>query len=244
MQYSKAFFDLQIRFAEAVANLAGMRIEQALLDYTNIYVRFGLGRAFDPAHPTWRRYIDGLSQTAEMSDWTYRFYLARGEDAQAPSLTATFGCFAYAMQDAASVRIHFNNVEPATVSALSLGCLPARLRELRSLFEHVRRNHKDAARVVGTSWLYNLGAYRRCFPEEYVASAKVAGSRFRNMPLWGQFLNRHGLIRVSMAEDFIRRLAHVADVQDLARCFPLQALAVEAPIAVFNSFYGIEDNAR
>jgi len=31
-----------------------------LLDYTNLYVRFGLGRDFDPAHPVWREYLSGL----------------------------------------------------------------------------------------------------------------------------------------------------------------------------------------
>ncbi|MGF6933673.1 hypothetical protein OKW41_002812 [Paraburkholderia sp. UCT70] len=74
MQYSKEFFDLQIRFARTIAALSDMPIEQALLDYTNIYVRFGLGRAFDQGHPTWRCYVDGLSKAADLCDWTYRFF--------------------------------------------------------------------------------------------------------------------------------------------------------------------------
>ena len=47
-------------------------------------------------------------------------------------------------------------------------------------------------RVVGASWLYNLEAYRRLFPASYVATARVLPDRFRHMPLWGQFVNRHG----------------------------------------------------
>lgn len=244
MSYSKEFFDLQVRFARAVARLIGMPLEQALLDYTNFYVRFGLGRAFDQGHPAWRQYIDGLGQAADMSDWTYRFYLARAEDGRAKSTTTPFGCFSYVMQDAGRVRIHFRNVEPTTVSPLSIDRLPARLGELRSLLLHVKRNQQDATRVVGTSWLYNLRAYRRCFPEGYVASATVAESKFRNMPLWGQFLDRHGLVREDIAEDFKRRLSNITNIHDLARSFPVQALAVEAPIALFFSFYGLEGDRR
>jgi hypothetical protein len=238
MQYSKEFFDLQIRFARAIAALSDMPIEQALLDYTNIYVRFGLGRAFDPGHPTWRCYVDGLSKAADVCEWTYRFYLARTEVPHTQSVVATFGCFSYARQDAGCVRIHFQNIEPAMVSPLSIDRLPVRLAELYLLFDHIRRNHKEAARVAGTSWLYNLRAYQRCFPEGYVASARIAESRFRNMPLWGQFLDRNGLVRIGIAEDFIRRLSSVTNLRDLARSFPFQALAVEAPIAQFYSFYG------
>lgn len=190
MQYSKAFFDLQIHFARAVASLIDMPIERTLLDYTNLYVRLGLDRTFDPEHPIWRRYVAGLDRSADMSEWTYRFYLERAEDTRMQSMTATFGCFSYVMQDAGRVRIHFQNVEPTTVSPLCIERLPVRLSELRSMFDHIGRNHKDAARVVGTSWLYNLQAYQRCFPEGYAASARIAESKFRNLPLWGQFLDR------------------------------------------------------
>jgi hypothetical protein len=240
MRYSKEFFDLQIRFARAVVALIDVPTEQALLDYTNIYVRFGLGRTFDQSHPVWRCYIDGLSQAADMCDWTYRFYLAQAEVSQVQSMAAPFGCFSYARQDAGCVRIHFQNIEPGMVSPLSIDRLPVRLAELRSLFGHIRRTEAEATRVAGTSWLYNLRAYQRCFPEGYVASAKVAESRFRNMPLWGQFLERTGVVRRGIAEDFARRLSTITNGRDLACSFPLQALAVEAPIGHFYSFYGVE----
>jgi hypothetical protein len=244
MRYSKEFFDLQIDFARAAVALIDMPIERALLDYTNIYVRFGLGRDFDQDHPTWRCYVDGLSQAADLCDWTYRFYLARTEASQPQSMVATFGCFSYAKQDAKCVRIHFQNIEPPMVSPLSIDRLPVRLAELRSLFDHVRRNQPEATRVAGTSWLYNLRAYQLCFPKGYMASAKVAKSRFRNMPLWGQFLDRNGFVRIDIAEDFLQRLSNVTNGPDLSLSFPLQALAVEPPIAQFYGLYGIEHDQR
>ncbi|MFC6973300.1 hypothetical protein [Paraburkholderia dipogonis] len=239
MRYSKEFFALQIRFARAVAALTDRPIGQVLLDYTNIYVRFGLGRAFDRDHPTWRCYAAGLSQTADISDWTYRFYLQQKTEVFRTQIVKTFGCFSYATQGPACVRIHFRNIEPAAISPLSIDRLPERLAELSALFDHVAHNQQEATRVAGTSWLYNLRAYRRCFPQAYVASAVVAEARFRNMPLWGQFLDRNGLVRIDAAGDFIRRLSNVKNVRDLASCFPLQALAVEAPIEDFYAFYGV-----
>lgn len=245
MQYSKAFFALQIRFATVAASLTDLPVEQALLDYTNLYVRLGLGRGFDPAHPVWREYVDGLRRAADPSDWTHRLYLAQAEKSrQMPVAATTFGCFSYAMQGRDCVRMHFHNADPSSVSPLSIDRLPIRLRELRSLFGHVKRNHEDAVRVVGTSWLHNLHAYRRCFPDEYAASATVAESKFRNLPLWGQFLDRHGNVRAATAEPFIRRLSTVTDARDLARSFPFQALSVEAPIAPFFRFYGVNDDRR
>jgi hypothetical protein len=59
------------------------------------------------------------------------------------------------------------------------------------------------------------------------------------MPLWGQFLDRHGAVRVGAAEHFMRQLSHTADFQDLVCSFPLQALAVQAPIEQFYCFYGV-----
>lgn len=97
MRYPKAFFGLQIRFAEAASRLGDIPLERALLDYTNLYIRFGLGRAFDPYDSIWRDYTDGLRQATDISDWTYRFYSTRREHAASQITTAPFGCFSYVM---------------------------------------------------------------------------------------------------------------------------------------------------
>jgi len=82
--YARAFFDLQLQFAHKVALLSGLPLARALLEYTNLYARFGLGRDFDPAHPTWREYLAGLRDPNEYREWTYRFYLKRPEILTAP----------------------------------------------------------------------------------------------------------------------------------------------------------------
>jgi hypothetical protein len=228
-RYSRAFFELQWQFAERIAALSGKPLEAALLHYTNFYIRFGLGRDFDASHPVWRIYIDGLAAAAEPMDWTWRFFLTR-PPVQPPSLVASFGCFSYS--DAGHcIRIHFANAQSRDISPLSRECIGERRAELRALFGHVRQSHSGIQRVCGTSWLYNLPAYCRPFPREYVGTARESAPRFRNMPLWGQFLDRRGDVRPRSAEAFVERFARQSSMLDIAQCFPLRALTLEAPVA-------------
>jgi hypothetical protein len=238
VRYRKDFFDLQLRFARRVAELSGVPLEKAVLDYTNIYVRLAIDRRFNPGSAVWRDYVNGLSGAGDAADWTYRFCLTRPESA-APGIVATFGCFSYASDGEDRIRLHFENRDAGPGSPLGAARIEARHEELRELFAHVRRTCRTARRVAGTSWLYNLPAYRCLFPETYLASARIAGPRFRNMPLWGQFLDRHGTVRQSAAQILDDRLARQSGLDNLGACFPLQPLAVEAPVADFYRFHGL-----
>lgn len=239
MIYAQPFFDLQLQFADKVAALSGLPRDRALLQYTNLYVRFGLGRDFDPAHPTWREYLAGLHDTGDPGGWTYRFYRRRPDAVSAPGSVATFGCFSYAQPSEDRIRLHFRNAEVNGHSPLGIARRADRLADLTALFAHVKRTRGEALRVMGTSWLYNLEAYRRLFPAAYVATAHVVGQRFQRMPLWGQFLDRHGAIREGVRREFLRRLDRQASLDGLEQCFPFQALGAEAPVREFYDFYGI-----
>jgi hypothetical protein len=237
MMYAKAFFDLQLAFADKVAARAGLSQARALLDFTNLYIRFGLGRGFDPVHPVWQEYLAGLQPTEDRGDWTYRFYRQRSEVTEPPGVVAAFGCFAYARRGPDRIRLHFRNAERASHSALSAERRERRLTELAALFDHARQTLVGPAQVVGASWLYNLHAYRRLFPDSYLATAHVLSGRFRHMPLWGQFLDRHGQVKETVARQFLARLDGQVAVDDLDLCFPFPVLAVEAPVQDFCEFY-------
>lgn len=239
MKFDEAFFDLQIRFARRVAALSGLPLERALLDYTNLYVRFALGRDFDPGHPVWQDYVAGAAGAADLTDWTWRFFLTRPR-AEPPGLIMTSGCFSYARAAGGYARLHFEDAERDGRSPLHADRQAARLAELRALLEHLRRTQPDVHRLAGVSWLYNLAAYRRLFPGTYLATSKVAGQRFRNMPLWGQFLDRHGAIRKDAAGLLLERVARQPALDGLVLCFPLQPLAVEAPLSDFLVFHGLQ----
>jgi hypothetical protein len=239
VRYASAFFDLQFEFAERVSLLSRLALPRTLLEYTNLYIRFGLGRDFDPAHPGWQEFLAGLRETDDGRAWTYRFFLTRPPAPPPPGLVATSGCFAYARLGDGRTRLHFRNAETDGQSPLAKDRRACRRAELAVLFAELRRTVRQPPRVVGASWLYNLRAYRDLFPDSYVATARVIHGRFRHMPLWGQFLNRHGEVRENIACEFRERLARQTSTERLDDCFPFQVLAVEAPAPDFYAFYGV-----
>ena len=93
--YTKTFFDLQLLFAHRVSALSGLPLARVILEYTNFYIRFGLGREFNPADPAWTEYLAGLQHANDPGDWTYRFHLAHSQAVVPPGLVASFGCFSY-----------------------------------------------------------------------------------------------------------------------------------------------------
>jgi hypothetical protein len=237
--YAEAFFDLQFEFAHRVTVLSGLALPRALMEYTNFYIRFGLGHTFDTAHPVWQEYVAGLQDTNDHRGWTYRFYLTRSPVVVPPKLVATFGCFSYSRLSSDRIRLHFQNAETDGHSPLGAERASQRLAELSALFDHVKRTLRQPLQVIGASWLYNLAAYRRLFPESYLATAHVIHGRFRHMPLWGQFLDRHGEVRESATRPFLERLQSESGLDRLDQCFPFQVLSVEAPVPKFYDFYGL-----
>jgi hypothetical protein len=239
MVYPKGFFELQFSFAENVQALSGMPLERALFEYTNFYVRFGLGRELDREHEGWRAYLDGLRPADDGREWTYRFYLKDPEATTAPPLVATVGCFSYARHSAKVVRMHFRNAEADGRSPLAAASSERRRCELAALFAHLKRTTDEDTAVLGISWLYNLNAYRRLFPAAYTSSSRVVQGRFQSMSLWGQFLNHRGQVKPAMQATFLRALAEHATLADLDACFPLQVLSVQAPARHFYDYYGV-----
>lgn len=237
--YAKAFFDLQLQFAETVAALSGMPRPRVLLEYTNLYIRFGLGREFDPAHPGWTEYLAGLREATDGREWTYRFYSRRPDGLAAPALVATFGCFSYSRPGPDRIRLHFQNADPPGLSPLGAERQGQRLADLAALFAHVKRTERATLRVVGASWLYNLDAYRRLFPTRYLATARILRDRFRHMPLWGQFVDRDRELKPDMARRLLDRLALQSSLDGLDECFPFSVLSLEAPVADFYERYAV-----
>ena len=208
MIYARAFFDLQLEFAETVSALSGQPLADTLLDYTNFYIRFALGRGFDPDHPGWREYVAGLRDVRDRREWTYRFYI---ESIAGEGRAGRDG-------DVWLLRVRAAGAGPCAPPLreqrdrrrLSAGrrAPRERLADLAELFAHLKRTTQQAPRVVGASWLYNLDAYRCLFPKPYLATARVIHGRFRHMPLWGQFLNRRGEVKENVAREFLARLRH------------------------------------
>jgi hypothetical protein len=236
----RAFYDLQMRFAHRAARLADMPLATALLDCTNLYVRFGAGRAFDSAQPIWQAYVSGLDECAGLAgqcEWTWRYLQRCPTHRAAPLVAARFGCFSYAREPHGGVRLHFDARIDNAMSPLDIRQIHARRDELRRLITHLQQDgaiHGDPI-VHGTSWLYNLPAYRHIFPAAYVASAQPV-ARLRALSLWGQFLDRHGRVREGAAATLLSRVEREHAFAGLVHCFPLPALAVQAPLSTFQAW--------
>jgi len=107
------YFDLQLRFAEAVAATGALPLADAVAQCTNFYRRFGLGRWQDaPIAPAWQHYtahLMTLETHAHRVAWTQAFF-AQSPPERLPPGRRHFGCFGCDPPDAdGRVRIHFTN---------------------------------------------------------------------------------------------------------------------------------------
>ncbi|MBX3493627.1 MAG: hypothetical protein KF899_11750 [Parvibaculum sp.] len=239
----RPYFDLQLRFAEAMAAACGEALAASVTRNTNLHRRFGFGRIDDGVYaPEWADYLELLAgaETHEARlDATCAFFLQCTAEKK-PDNETRFGCFGFELQgERRAVRIHFGNREEGGISPLSRARMPERLRELREMLIHIRAAHPEAASLRGGSWLYRVEAYRRLFPPEYIASCTPAHGlmRFDGTSSWGQFLDRHGGVKPDLRDIFLRNLPSL-DPKSAEDVFPLPAMRAEAPIAVFHEFYG------
>jgi hypothetical protein len=239
------FFDLQLRFAEAVAEQTSTPIADAVLLTTNFHRRFGLGDppANDTPDPAWQEYtrkLEALATHQQRADWTQLFY-AKSPDERPAFPNHVFGCFSFHAGDATDiVRLHFNNRD--ALGPLSKARAEVRRGELESMFTYVRKRFPNAVHVEGRSWLYGTEAYRRLFPEDYVRSRVIieSGNRFYGMSRWGQFLDRDGNVKPELKEMFLRNIARL-NPDRLWEAFPLPSFRVRAPIEVLYDHHGIAD---
>lgn len=239
------YFDLQLRFAALLGERAGRPLAETVASHTNLHRRLGLGViGAEPRAPAWRRYLDGLLEQADHAGrlaWTVAC-VERAADEQPPPGQHRFGCFAFDDPDSDGVvSLHFANLDRDGGSPLAAARRGRRQAELRALFTRVRREHPAAASVRGTSWLYNLEAYRRLFPPAYAASRRPPERplHFHGSTLWGQFLDHRERVRPGPRDEFLANLADL-DPARPAAVFPLPALLVTAPLALFYDFYGVD----
>lgn len=241
------FFDLQLRFAQAVAEKTSTPIADAILLTTNLHRRFGLGDAPTEGEgapgPAWQEYARGLETLAahwQRADWTQAFYV-RSPDEQSAFPDHVFGCFEFHASDATDiVRLHFYNRDAA--GPLSEARAGARRHELERLFALVKKRFPNARYVEGRSWLYGTEAYCRLFPELYVKSRVIieSGNRFQGMARWGQFLDRAGNVKPDLKATFLKNI-ELLNPGRLWEAFPLPSFRVRAPIDVFYAWYGIAE---
>jgi len=240
------YFDLQLRFAEAVAAAAALPLSEVLAQCTNFYRRFGLGRLQDaPLAPEWQKYTAHLL-TLETHEqrvaWTQACFVQAPPERLPPD-QRLFGCFSCDPPDAdGRVRIHFANRDHDGTGPLSRTKIATRRQELKAMFTYVQKTCANAKAVRGGSWLYHLEAYRRLFPPVYGASRKVleGSARFQGTSSWGQFLDHREGVKPALRAQFLENLKQL-DMHRLWEVFPLPACSAQAPMQAFYDFYNIDE---
>ena len=85
-----------------------MSAAEAVGNYTNLYVRLGMGPRFDPENPVLVEYASKLATAKDRVAWTYEVHCRRSHLHTGPELTASVGCFSYAVLGPTLVRLHFH----------------------------------------------------------------------------------------------------------------------------------------
>ena len=187
MLYPPGFFGLQLTFARKITQLTQRPYQETILNMTAIYRILGLDWSLDPLNPVWLDYLKGLRQINidADADWSHQFYLESAD--QIPSYeNQHWGCFGYEYwSERRLIHLHFWNLDDSGYGPLSHQRKEVRLAELRSMFTHIKRAYPDAKAVSGSSWLYNLEAYRRLFPMEFGLSVRTDTPHLIARSLWG-----------------------------------------------------------
>jgi hypothetical protein len=236
------YFEAQLRFAARMAELTDLSLGEAAFRHTNLNRRFGLGiPVLTPPTEAWLAYAARLEAAAlpeQVALTQDMFRAASDERLPLPGQTG-FGCFAFEPPKDGAVKIHFNNKDTdAAGGPLATTKIERRQAELAAMTRHIAGQHPGATHITGRSWLYNLEAYRRLFPPNYVATRELASTpvHLSGTSSWGQLIDSREAIRPEVRDALLSNLATL-DPQAPWTAFPLQVLSVQAPLETFREFY-------
>lgn len=234
-EYPPEFFDLQIKFAEAVRRASpGMILANALFNFTALYRRFELPKPNDPENQTWKQFIARIETGEEPSAVAYEFYRSRSGEAEAikEKERKQFGAFQSEVKGDV-VKIHVKSFPREEANRSSLR------QSLTELFTDVKRNHPEVKTVSGESWLFRRSMVQALLPQKFIKSAKPAPQYFGGNAIWGQLLNGDKQLKPKMAEEFLKKLPGLK-LENIPALFPYPNLKAECNIEEFYRFYGIK----
>jgi len=237
---SREYVEFELEVARIIAEKTGLSLKEAGKQFTS-YVRASVlydgGKSFE-----------GTSHSNELADRLYAQLkrLNRTDNGEYhPTGSDQYGCFNFEyVPEWKMVRIHFDNRERDDEGPLTEGKIAHRLTELHDLFAAIKRKHPEVDTVVGGSWLYNLEAYKRLFPESYLKTPEAdlsPRSLTVGYGVYGQFLDDHLEVKRDLTKWFItslKSLEHV-DAESVQSILPYKLLRVEGPIADFYEKYGV-----
>ena len=233
----RAFFAVQRRFAERWAAVASVPLETAYLECTTWYLQAtGLGRQFDAEHPTWRELVAEVRSAAD-PDGVVHAAAVRNEPEVSPGPVIDWSWDA----EDQCVRIHFFGERSLDGHPLARRHLPERQRELRDLVRRAALEHAEPAWLRGRSWLYGIEAYRRIFPEVFIAGLEPLEPDLQFLACWGQLLDGEWRTRSDVASVLLHAVELASTTDDLLAAFPFVMQQSKVPLGAVVAQVAMED---
>ena len=233
----RAFFAVQRRFAERWAAVASVPLETAYLECTTWYLQAtGLGRQFDAVHPTWRELVAEVRNAVD-PDGVVHAAAVRNEPEVSGGPVVDWSWDA----EDQCVRIHFFGERSSDGHPLARRHLPERQRELRDLVRRAALEHTEPAWLRGRSWLYGIEAYRRIFPEVFIAGLEPLEPDLQFLACWGQLLDGEWRTRSDVASVLLHAVELASTTDDLLAAFPFVMQQSKIPLGAVVAQVAMED---
>ncbi len=245
-------FSLQLAYAQKAAEILEISLERALLEFTQYWVRVNnasflminnLAWSFDPTTPDWQELCARIQKGEKADVAAYDLYRKNNQESNAGK--TFFGCFRFDFHaelngESGIIELHFQNHDYSGYGPLSKARQVARVQDLKNMFHSIKDHYPQAKVVQGGSWLYNIEAYKRLFPDSFMTSMAVENTPFpRTLGIWGQFLNSEGAIKGEMADAFLIKVNQAKTLDQLLHCFEFKILYPRTKIKDFYDFYAV-----
>ena len=246
--YPKEFFKIQSDFVEEFYPKLQISRERGYFQLTNFFTRIiGYDYAKFPSERNveWIELISKIPEKQEETiDFFYNEYLNRVNSPKKEVYNIReFGCFHYYRFDTTGIlQLHFEANDPD--GNLSKDRIQNRKDELREMFEYIKSNESGDSQFLATTWLFNIEAFTRLFPEEFSQKAYLWNSNncFQDNSHWGQFLDKDRNFLDEIADQFKENWTSIKEDQTVAllsfnRLFPFPTKESRVDLNVFYKFY-------
>jgi hypothetical protein len=253
VEHFKQHFALRIEFAKRMSEETKEPLWLCMRRYTDMYDLLGLSgpehRISDDTRKR-RQLYEWRVEHAQSDDEAYRASeeLYQASLPNADTFTEQWHPFKYTYDRVSgTVFTHFiGALNPLFYeddkSALSSARLHESRQKVKEMFTTIREEYPDAEYVEGCSWLYNLEAYRRLYPEAYIRSAQLWKPHDRQVStpmIWAQFYSKDGGVAAKRAAQFRENMQQL-DPEHPEDVFPYQPIVAGCDIREFYREYGIE----
>jgi hypothetical protein len=248
--FDRGYFDLQFEFARALAQRNGRDLMEVIGS-----VAPAIDNHIMTQSPSGLRELrDGITEETAV-DTAYENYLKAcgfGDPQKAREPIpyhsgSRFGCFSHTYDASRRMAyVHFVNAEHGNPGPLAKENIAHRESELKDVLQNIKRSHPDAAFMMNRSWLFNVEAFRRLFPESYVNSRETDESPrlwLHSTVIWGQFLDSELKVKKEPADILLDRARTIAVTKDsisgLLEAPLMKPVYIEGPIQAFYDKYGV-----